>query len=167
MFNLNTLLDLPRSCVYAIVDEKHQRVLIQYSTSLMGSLARLIEKIKLGDPPCRKLMGISDLKFVVLEEIECRNRLMVRTGFYMREYKSLGYELLVEKLPIEYVLKCVPKPINSDNAIWVLQAFLVSKRNSKILVGEFKSQASYDEFKALNYSIEPINDIVYHESVSE
>lgn len=157
--------------MYAIVDEKHKRVLVQYSTSLMGSLARLIEKIKLGESPCRNLMGVSDLNFVVLDESDCRNRLMVRTGFHMSRYRDLGYELLVEHPPVQYTLKCIPRYVTDNNITgangrWILQAFLVSKRNSKILVGEFKTQASYDEFKVLNYSIDPAIDIVYHESVS-
>lgn len=162
----NDLLDLPRSAVYAVIDESRRMVLVTYSMALIPSLGRLVERIKNGESYCRNFVGSEGLKFEILDTGDCRNRLIIRTGFHMRKYKSLGYKLIVETPPAEYRVKCLPHyPMYDLQTRVVLRMYLVSKRNSKILVGEFRTQASYDEFYVLNYGIDGINDLIYHESV--
>lgn len=168
MSTFNSLLKLPRSAVYAVIDEKQRRVLVSYSTSLMASLGRLIERINTGEMPYRKLNPYNRLKFVVLEKDECRNRLMVRTGFHMQEFKKQGYSLVVDVPPATYVLKSVLlyTGLNAGHRSEAkIQAVLVSKRNSKIIVGEFKTQAEYDAFARLHYRNGKVYDIVYDVSV--
>lgn len=159
----SALLDAPRSSVYALVNEVDKTVYVSYSTSVITSLARLIERHR-NDIGFRYKLGedLSKFSFVVLEENDCRNTLMVRVGLYMRRYKNTGYTLLDERVPVEYRLK-VMKMDDGKSSSKGLGLYLVSKRNSKILLGTFRTRKELESFQNEYYPNGYDYEIIYSE----
>lgn len=157
---LERLLNLPESAVFAIENSVDKRVYIGYSSCLSQKLIELIGVIRRGERYGKQMKeDIRNLKLVVLEEVDCRNRGRMRHTYYNDLYKQNGWNMYVENPTVRYKPKQYVYNLEKNNAIMSVQ--LVSAGNKKILVGLFDSKIEADEFIKIHYPNEFCYDIIY------
>lgn len=161
MMNLNTLLDLPEFAVFAIVNHTDKRVYLSYSSSLLVKLSEVLGYIRRSES-YGKQMGedIGKLEFVIVETVDCRNRLKIRHSYHYDQFQKNGYSFYNPSHPVRYKPKQLILRMADHNEIPRIALYLVSKGNHKILVGVFETVQKANEFQQIHYPSEFANDII-------
>lgn len=157
--SLETLLDLPQACIYALVNEVDMKVSVYGTRDLIGSLGRYIKDCKYGSNGV-VTRDSGKVKIVILET-EFDKVLLDR---HIVRYKQLGYVMYNDVVSHEY--KLLPS-IRICRNVAKYYLYIVSNTNNRILVGIFDSYNDMNTFISNEYSNNVINKIVKHESCNK
>lgn len=132
---INDLLKLPRSVIFAIINDSSKKAYISYTSNLQRRLGVISSEI---------LDGISSIGNVT-EKIEAKilettnDKVLVK--YFIADYRNKGYTILTEKIPLEYKFKTFLS-IDEGN----VKVVAVNKRNDKIILGTFKNIETANNF---------------------
>ena len=160
MIDLKTVFNTPDNVVYVLINEEAKRVMVVATSDMFASLGRIKKGIQENDKSLSVLRGDTEaLKFVIVETDVERDKLRVRYNYWVDHYVGLGYTLYKEpKNRVKYRFVIATEVVQKQ---LLVVAYLVSKRNTKIKVGQFNTLREAEKFRALYYKDQTVYDIVF------
>ena len=159
----NDILKLSMPCIYALRCDDSRYVYVSYSSCLMSSVARILERIETPEFTALKY-DIDNNKVVI--DILCTSSAVLNdksvtklhTSNYAEEYKNNGYKFYRPTNLVKY-------RVNKMATTWKLKSFfvveLINSRHDRILVGVFKSKREMDKFCNRYYPNDTITGFYY------
>jgi hypothetical protein len=156
--DIQDLNKLITSGVYALINHSTKQVYLSYSSCMASSLVSLLGKLKQNLHDNSTLIDLYRNNSLTLEVIETDLNdlnLKIRTSFWIRFYRKLGYEVLNNKLPINLSLRVFIE----GGLIYVV----VKSRNlgKEIEVGTFGSNDECQKFLNRYYPDGVVDELVY------
>jgi hypothetical protein len=130
--DVKTLLSLPKMAVIGLINDQDRVVLITHSSCVVESLGKLIRQLKeKTHTSMNMIIDREKLRFVVLEEVQERNALSVRTRYWVDQYVAKGYGLYGKINAVKYRLRVeydelgnvLVKAVNTRNRGYVIGVF--------------------------------------------
>lgn len=147
--NIETLLTLPKKCIYGFVNDQDKAVWLGYTTNLLVALERNIARLKTG---VHEASGdLSKLRFAIIETISNEQDIRLQYGCWVNLYRNKGYKLYrsfnAKKFRVKY-----------DFSTSGVVVYLVSPGYNKLEVGRFNTLENANLFVNRFY---PDSDNVY------
>lgn len=128
---LKALMRLPRSAIFAIINDFDKTVSISYTTNLQQRLG-LISSDYL-----QRNISMENLEEKILET----HADSVLVKYYMDDYRNKGYTVIGTKIPLEYRFKVELSIVDGN-----VKVIAANKRNDKITLGTFESVGMAEDF---------------------
>lgn len=140
--------DVPRSCVYILLNEDKKEVYITWSTDVVTSLARNLRDINNKTHVCKRLIKIAKkLEFRVLENVhyhDTKNDIAMKIHYWINEYINNGYTVINKHNIQRYRVKL---KVNRDvDKVFVK---LINTSYKELVVGVFNNIQEAKEFSKL------------------
>lgn len=143
---LNTLLSIPKSALYALVNRHDNCIYLAYSTNVFMSLALVFQHCGNKEKKYRKLNeDLGKCELVVLFESKKVDDLIQQYSYYYDYYNLLGYTHYRKYKGKRYKIRTDIK----DDKVFV--SLETSRKNTKV-VGVFDKMKDANEFIATHYT---------------
>ena len=157
---LPQLLSMPKTAVFAFVNDRTRRVYVTYSTTYKVRLMQIVHQIATKRWKYRGMLNeMKHMKLLVLDANVPEHELKVFTKYHRDSYRNRGYRFYdKEKTPIQYSFSL--RFSVKTNAIVVVASTL---RKKETILGYFPTIEEAQEFLALvnDRNINPSRNLVY------
>jgi hypothetical protein len=159
----NYLINYPEMCIYALINQKEQKIYLGYTTNLPGALARIIKDLKYSNNKLKN--DLDKLTFGIIETITDRKNLRLRYKFHQNEYSNDGWMLYRKdnKLP-NYKLRIDVLGEDGLHTTDHTKVFvkLRTRGGSEVIIGVFSDFNDASEWAYNTYTDKSnISNIVY------
>ncbi len=143
--DITNLIQLTGSGVYCFINDSSKKVYIGYGINILNSLQRILTQYKSNSLPSRTLQNeFLNLEYRNICLLDTNNKstsfvLKVLATQWINKYKELGYEVLNNKLPVNYEIMSY---IELDEIVVVLR----TKNRKEVVLGRFKSNSDSEQF---------------------
>lgn len=156
IYSVKELSEFPDNCIFAIYSDELKLALIVESEFGLFAVARHLRNLRTNP----KLRPQLDLHFhvKVLGIENDRDTRKIQVSQYMDEYKKLGYKLLSDRKPLNV--------IGSRISYYQFKYFvyLITSRQSKIIVGVFNDQEEAKKFYKAYYYKKAIKKVIIYDN---
>jgi hypothetical protein len=155
------LFTLPKTAVFAFINDFDKRVYVSYSTTFKTRLMGIIEQISTRRWKYKGMINeLSKLKVVILDKNLPEHELKLFTKYHRDYYRNLGYRFYnsKEKVPLQYSFTI--RFTDKRNSICVVA---LTTRREPTIIGWFETLEEAQSFLALvtDKSLNPTRNLVY------
>lgn len=155
---LETLLTVPKACIYAFVNTKDKRIQLFSTANFSQHVSRMVDEIRTSVEYKSLYEDKQKVLLKVLETGLKEDMLRHRLGEYTKQYQVKGYTLYKDMSISLYKLH---KTIVYDNRKALYKLELVSPNRSKrILLGLFNKHKDLETFMDTNYPNGIIREVI-------
>jgi hypothetical protein len=156
IYTVKEFSEFPDNCVFAIYSDELKLALISESEFGLFAIARHLRNLR-ANPKLRPQL---DLHFSVkiLSIDSDKDTRMLQTSQFMDEYRKSGYKLLSDRKPLNV--------IGSRISYYQFKYFvyLITSRQSKIIVGVFSDQEEAKKFYKAYYHKKVIKKVIIYDN---
>jgi hypothetical protein len=163
LINLETLMSLSSSFVYALVNDSRKMVQVYGSVNMLVHLGHLLEEIRASGEYSTMLEDIQNLKIVLLETNVPSKDIKLTISNWISKYKDSGWILYKDISPMRLVLE-TRLEYRAGRLHYFLYA--VGQGKYRLLLGVFEKKKDLKSFCHANYPGDRISHVVVHESAS-
>lgn len=163
LYNLETLMSLSSSSVYALVNKDRKKVQVYGSGNVLVHLGHLLEEIRASGEYSTMLEDIQDLQLVILETNVPIKDIKLTISNWISKYREDGFVLYKDISPMRLVLE-TRLEYRAGRLHYFLYA--IGKGKYRKLLGVFEKKKSLKEFCHANYPGDRISKVIVHESAS-
>ena len=159
---LSSWLNVPTSCVYALVCHSKRRFLVGYTSSMLGVLYRLSKDL---ETPKYKLlkMDIDEVDIEVIQEnIENNINTKIHIGIVYNDFIAKGY---TPYIPSNFVHYTVKRDVYIVEHHAYHTVYLLSSRKEKVIVGLFRDVNSMNKFCDKYYKDDKVTGLFYSNNI--
>lgn len=164
LYNLETLMSLTGSSVYALVHRSKKMVQVYGSSTTLSHLGHLLEEIKASGEYSTMLADIQNLSLVILETNIPSKDIKLTISNWISKYKDNGFVLYKDISPMRLVLE-TRLEYRAGRLHYFLYA--VGQGTYRKLLGIFERKKELKEFMNANYKGDRISSLVVHESAGQ
>lgn len=154
------LLSLPKTAVFAFINDRTKRVYVTYSSTFKTRLMQIISEISTKRWKYRGMLNeLRDMELVILDKNIPENDLKIFTKYHRDQYRNMGYTRYEkEKIPLQYTFSIRFTVKTSSITVCAFNS-----RKESIVLGYFDSIEEAKEFLALinNPCLNPSKNLVY------
>lgn len=145
---LQELDNLPLISIYGFFNETDKKVYIGYAFDTISALYRNIRDLKYSNTDYNKL------EFRIIETLHTRKDIRLRYQYWIDQYSNMGWGMYRSYKAIEFklstdIIRDWRYPLGTK---CLFRVRLISRRQSKRVVGVFKNQSDMDGFISQYYS---------------
>lgn len=157
---IHQLLTLPKTAVFALINDFDKRVYVSYSTTFKTRLMGIIEQISTKRWKYRGMLNeLKHIRLVILDKNLPEHELKIFTKYHRDMYRNNGYRFYnKEKVPLQYSFSI--RFTDRKNAICVV-AF--NSRKEPTILGYFETIELAQEFLVMvkDRNLNPSQNLVY------
>lgn len=160
MFQLIQILSvIPKSGVFALVNNQSNNVYLAYSNNILTYIVRLLFDVT--NIKYRKVRDdIEKLEFVMLFESNDKDEMIQQYSYYVDHYKDINYTFYREYTPVKY--KLIKEVIEKNIVI-----SLIAKNGKKKVMGVFCSKKEADLFVKTYYSTSYLKPVLCNNELTK